>query len=444
MLDALCFNTSNGAYYSSDSFSVDRNIIRMVNQKRILNFKNKKVNNNKENSNLLNQVSSIVCSKINQFERLHHAEQIHKREISSIPEKILDAPNLVDDYYLNLLDWGKKNVLAVALGKTVYLWNNQTGQTYQLCEDTNNICSVNWMGNGVCLAVGLYDGSCVLYDIEKLVRIRKMDGHKENSRVSALSWNKYIISTGGKDGNIINHDVRDKKHIIHMLKAHRKEVCQLKWSLDGEYLASGGNDNLVNIWEVNTSKTFSQLNLELDNNENEKGDKPPYDIYNPKFCLTQHSSAVKALAWSPFQRNILVSGGGTRDKKIKIWNSDNGSLINSFDTGSQVCSLLFNKYEREIISSHGFSKNQISIWSYPSMKKITELTGHTNRVLYTSMSPDHSTLVSGSPDETLRFWKINNIEKINEYEVENMNKHRSSYKRSKKKNCETFGEINIR
>ena len=98
-----------------------------------------------------------------------------------------------------------------------------------------------------------------------------------------------------------------------------------------------------------------------------------------------------------------------------------------FDTGSQVCSLLFNKYEREIISSHGFSKNQISIWSYPSMKKITELTGHTNRVLYTSMSPDHSTLVSGSPDETLRFWKINNIEKINEYEV---NKHRSSYKRS--------------
>ena len=75
------------------------------------------------------------------------------------------------------------------------------------------------------------------------------------------------------------------------------------------------------------------------------------------------------------------------------------------------------------------------------MKKITELTGHTNRVLYTSMSPDHSTLVSGSPDETLRFWKINNIEKINEYEV---NKHRASYKRSKKKNCETFGEINIR
>ena len=28
------------------------------------------------------------------------------RQIPSAPERILDAPELVDDYYLNLLDWG--------------------------------------------------------------------------------------------------------------------------------------------------------------------------------------------------------------------------------------------------------------------------------------------------------------------------------------------------
>lgn len=50
------------------------------------------------------------------------------RAIPQYPEKILDAPDLVDDYYLNLLDWSASNVLAVCLAQTVYLWNAQSGE----------------------------------------------------------------------------------------------------------------------------------------------------------------------------------------------------------------------------------------------------------------------------------------------------------------------------
>jgi hypothetical protein len=39
--------------------------------------------------------------------------------IPKSPDKILDAPDIVDDYYLNLLDWSPMNVLAVALGQSV-------------------------------------------------------------------------------------------------------------------------------------------------------------------------------------------------------------------------------------------------------------------------------------------------------------------------------------
>ena len=45
------------------------------------------------------------------------------RLIPSVPERILDGPDLMDDYYLNLLDWGANNTLAVALGQTVYVLN---------------------------------------------------------------------------------------------------------------------------------------------------------------------------------------------------------------------------------------------------------------------------------------------------------------------------------
>jgi cell division cycle 20-like protein 1 (cofactor of APC complex) len=37
------------------------------------------------------------------------------RKISKIPFKVLDAPSLQDDFYLNLIDWSSSNILAVAL-----------------------------------------------------------------------------------------------------------------------------------------------------------------------------------------------------------------------------------------------------------------------------------------------------------------------------------------
>lgn len=50
------------------------------------------------------------------------------RKISRIPFKVLDAPELQDDFYLNLVDWSAQNVLAVGLGSCVYLWSACTSQ----------------------------------------------------------------------------------------------------------------------------------------------------------------------------------------------------------------------------------------------------------------------------------------------------------------------------
>lgn len=56
------------------------------------------------------------------------------RSIPQFPEKILDAPDIVDDYYLNLLDWSQNNILAVCLAQTVYLWNAVTGDIKQVFD----------------------------------------------------------------------------------------------------------------------------------------------------------------------------------------------------------------------------------------------------------------------------------------------------------------------
>jgi cell division cycle protein 20 (cofactor of APC complex) len=67
--------------------------------------------------------------------------------------------------------------------------------------------------------------------------------------------------------------------------------------------------------------------------------------------------------------------------------------------------LLWSKNYKELISSHGFQQNQLSIWKYPDMSKVCDLTGHSNRILGMAMSPDEEMVVSVGADETLRFWK---------------------------------------
>nr|AJR33117.1 cell division cycle 20 [Artemia sinica] len=306
------------------------------------------------------------------------------RHIPQSPDRILDAPDLVDDYYLNLIHWSKNNHLAVALSKQLYIWNAATGDISQIMEtdgDEDYICSVNWIKEGNLLAVGTAEGVVQLWDIEASRRLRMMAGH--NARVGCLSWNEHILSSGSRSGNIHHHDVRVANHHVATLSGHTQEVCSLFWSPDGRFLASGGNDNLANIWDLTLGHSNVQ-SLQI---------------------LNEHQAAVKGLAWCPWQSSLLATGGGTADRTIKFWNTNNGVCINTVDTGSQVSSILWSTEYKELISGHGYANNQLILWKYPAMTKVSELTGHNGRVLYMTMSPDGSTVASGAADETLRLWK---------------------------------------
>lgn len=76
----------------------------------------------------------------------------------------------------------------------------------------------------------------------------------------------------------------------------------------------------------------------------------------------------------------------------------------------KVCNLHWSSNANEIVSTHGWWKNDIVIWQYPSMEKITTLKGHTFRVLYFALSPNGEDIVTGAggDDNTLRFWKVFN------------------------------------
>ncbi|XP_020217911.1 protein FIZZY-RELATED 1 [Cajanus cajan] len=302
------------------------------------------------------------------------------RKIPHSSFKVLDAPALQDDFYLNLVDWSSNNVLAVALGNSVYLWNASSSKVTKLCElgVDDSVCSVGWAQLGAYLAVGSNSGKVQIWDASQGKTIRTMEGHR--LRVGALAWSSSLLSSGGRDKNIYQRDIRAQEDFVSKLSGHKSEVCGLKWSYDNRELASGGNDNKLLVWNQNSTQPIL------------------------KFC--EHTAAVKAIAWSPHVHGLLASGGGTADRSIRFWNTTTNSQLNCIDTGSQVCNLVWSKNVNELVSTHGYSQNQIIVWKYPTMSKLVSLTGHTYRVLYLAISPDGQTIVTGAGDETLRFWNV--------------------------------------
>lgn len=316
-------------------------------------------------------------------ERLMTAPSKRKRRISKVPFKVLDAPALADDFYLNLVDWSSQNVLAVGLGKCVYLWSACTSKVTKLCDlssSDDDITSLSWAQRGTHLAVGTNKGEVQLWDTIKGKKVRSMAGH--TARVGTMAWTGCTLASGSRDRNIFLRDLRMQAPFTDRLSNHKQEVCGLKWSFEEpSFLASGGNDN--DLYVIDSRFPVQPLH---------------------KF--SQHTAAVKAIGWSPHQHGLLATGGGTADRCIRFWNTLSGSSLNKIDTGSQVCNLSWSQNCNEIVSTHGYSLNQIVVWRYPSMSKVATLTGHTYRVLYLAMSPDGSTVATGAGDETLRFWQV--------------------------------------
>ena len=279
---------------------------------------------------------------------LEAAKKINSRTLFQSPQRVLDAPGLLDDSYVNILDWSARDDLAIALDKTVYLWRQGQAEELFTNEGDHYVCALSWIHDATCLAVSLSNGTVQLWDVTKNKRLRTLAHSLLGERITALSWNKHLLSSAAQDGSIQTHDVRIAKHLARDLgTVHKGGICGLKWSPDGRFLASGAKDNMIAI--SNNSNSFISY-------------------------LSSHNSTVRALAWCPWQPGLLLSGGGSTDSSIKLWDVIQSRLLDSYVTDSQVCSIHWSKTHRQFISTHGGTENSIRLCKYlPKIEIISQV-----------------------------------------------------------------------
>ncbi|RCK57601.1 APC/C activator protein CDC20 [Candida viswanathii] len=357
---------------------------------------------------LLSSQSSVPKSKLLSKSSLTpSAASARANKIPSAPERVLDAPGLVDDFYLNLLAWSLSNFLAIGLEDAVYIWNASTGKVGLLCElpEKTLVTSLKWSQDGSYISIGKEDGMIEIWDIESNTKLRTLNCNNHLTRIALQDWNQHILTSGSRLGHIYHSDVRIANHLVSQLHdAHAAEVCGIEYRSDGQQLATGGNDNLVCIWDVRSTSNNS-------NNNNA-----------PLYSKSSHKAAVKALSWCPYQSSLLATGGGSTDKTINFWNTATGARVNTIETGSQISSLNWgyaNGTGMEIVATHGFPTNSISLFNYPTLQKTGEIVNaHDSRILNGCLSPDNLTLATVAGDENLKFWSLFDLYKNNKRDLD--------------------------
>lgn len=189
-------------------------------------------------------------------------------QVKKKPIKILEAPGLLDDYYLNLVVWGQSNVIGVGLEDCVYFYifnKNKVVKHFDCSEIELSsergfsadswpyVCSMSFNSSGDSLAIADSTGRLALTDTQTNKIISSSIVH--NARIGSLHWQYNLLVTGSRDSCVNLFDTRRSLRTpIHSFEGHHQEICGLKLSPNNRFIASGGNDNECMLWSLKKMK----------------------------------------------------------------------------------------------------------------------------------------------------------------------------------------------
>ncbi|KZV54485.1 hypothetical protein F511_18970 [Dorcoceras hygrometricum] len=221
------------------------------------------------------------------------------------------------------------------------------------------------------------------------------------------------------------------------LKAHAGPIWSMKFSPDGQYLASGGEDGVVCVWRVSSADASCDANkcilggrnLGIKPNSKRRRHKDPSIIIPEKIFHIEeeplhkfygHSGDVLDLAWS--SSNHLLSA--SKDKTLRLWQIGSDRCLGVFNHSNYVTCVQFNpKNENYFIS--GSIDGKVRIWGIPS-GRVEDWVNARDIVTAVCYHPNGEGFIVGSISGTCRFYELSRDELLLSAEINVCSKKKSS------------------
>lgn len=333
----------------------------------------------------------------------------------------LDGSGISQDIFAHPLTWSYKNVLAVACEIDLYyqdLTTRAVSRLGSLSGPYGDYRAVEWADRHEenTLAAGTTSGLVELWKLGGKDPVRRWSTDNSTGSVGGMAWNGHVVAIGTRDGSVTLYDTRTPgpAGIVH---AHKTKVHGVKWSMDWNYLATSDDSGEVCIWDYRKGRGL---------------------FAGKSLGRMKHDGPVKAIAWCPWDADILTTGSMYPEGAIKTWSIKsvaasivpNSAPKRTINLDTSVTSVHWSSHCKELLSTHGRSwrpsdrpstgtrppkpipvisplSNSLTVFRFPSYGRLVSVKSHGNPIGTSVVSPDGTSVFTVCPkEENMKLWKV--------------------------------------
>ncbi|MCJ1287181.1 U3 small nucleolar RNA-associated protein 13 [Xylographa opegraphella] len=363
------------------------------------------------------------------------------RHLSGTHDEIIDLSYVTQDRELLALATNSEDIRLVSLAaKTTDNSPSATGQYFgadvallQGHEDIIICLDVDW--SGCWLATGAKDNTARLWRIDHINHSYEcfsvFTGHAESlgaislpsqpppvgsaAHSNPLDNPPSFVLTGSQDRTVKRWEVvprsivkgdKPNPRAIYTRKAHDKDINAIATNHNSTLFASASQDRTVKIWSVEEGEVQGVL----------RGHRR--GVWSVKFAAKETPPIIGDGGPASSSRGLVLTGSG--DKTVKIWSLSDYSCLRTLEGHTNsVLKVIWVPLPQHIsenevsepsrhrgvqIASAG-GDGLVKIWDANSGECDCTLDNHTDRVWALAVNPSDGTVISGSGDSVVTFWK---------------------------------------
>lgn len=279
------------------------------------------------------------------------------------------------DDWISAVAWSSANNIASAsLDQTLRQWDGTTGAQISNFEaNTGLIYMVCWSPDRSQFASVTVEGEIVIWDPATARVIRAM---RSPYAGYSLAWSKVDpILAVGMLGPIQIWNWRTGE-LLRTLDTGTR-VNSIAFSTDARRFASGGDDRVVRIWDVDSGTLLQSL--------------------------TDHDNVVEAVVWWQQEGEDRVASG-SMDQTIKIWDPNRGTLLQTLEGHTDRILSVSLSPDQTTLASAGFD-GTIRFWDVFGTP-LGLIEAHDAWIFSVDWSVDGSKVSSASRDHTVKIWGV--------------------------------------